>query len=85
MLEALKHSTEPEHLIAEAQRYLKGLKGNLVQLKKKQEVKKMERVAQRMRTYNQTGYPQTGYPQRGYPQTGYPPSGMMPEWQYKSR
>ncbi|WPH01485.1 SNF2 family DNA-dependent chromodomain-containing ATPase [Acrodontium crateriforme] len=34
MLEALKHSKEPEHLVAEARRYLRGLKGNLVQMKK---------------------------------------------------
>ena len=39
MLEALKHSTEPEHIIAEAKRYLRGLKGNLVQLKKQKEAK----------------------------------------------
>lgn len=46
MLEALKYSTEPEHLVNEARRYLRGLKGNLVQLKKQQEVKKAEREAQ---------------------------------------
>lgn len=34
MLEALKSSHEPEHLVAQATRYLKGLKGNLVQMKK---------------------------------------------------
>ena len=34
MLESLKYSTEQEHVVAEAKRYLKGLKGNLVQLKK---------------------------------------------------
>ncbi|KAI7553411.1 SNF2 family DNA-dependent chromodomain-containing ATPase, partial [Hortaea werneckii] len=39
MLEALKHSNEPEHLVAEAKRYLRALKGNLVQLKKKKEEK----------------------------------------------
>jgi chromodomain-helicase-DNA-binding protein 4 len=39
MLEALKHSTEPEHIVAEARRYLRGLKGNLVQLKKQKEAK----------------------------------------------
>lgn len=39
MLEALKHSTEPEHIVAEARRYLRGLKGNLVQMKKQKETK----------------------------------------------
>lgn len=39
MLEALKRSNEPEHLVAEARRYLRGLKGNLVQLKKQKELK----------------------------------------------
>ncbi|KAK6431497.1 hypothetical protein LTR95_012345, partial [Oleoguttula sp. CCFEE 5521] len=34
MLDALKHSNEPEHLVREATKYLKSLKGNLVQLKK---------------------------------------------------
>ena len=40
MLESLKHSNEPEHLVKEATRYLKGLKGNLVQLKQQHEAKK---------------------------------------------
>ena len=39
MLEALKYSKEPDHLIAEAKRYLRGLKGNLVQLKKQKEAR----------------------------------------------
>lgn len=39
MLEALKHSNEPEHLVNEARRYLRGLKGNLVQMKKQKELK----------------------------------------------
>lgn len=39
MLEALRHSNEPEHLVNEAKRYLRGLKGNLVQLKKQKEAK----------------------------------------------
>lgn len=34
MLDALKQSNEPEHLVLAATRYLRGLKGNLVQLKK---------------------------------------------------
>lgn len=40
MLEALKNSNEPEHLVAEARRYLKGVKGNLVQNKKHAVAKK---------------------------------------------
>ncbi|CAK3742410.1 related to helicase [Lecanosticta acicola] len=39
MLEALKYSNEPEHLVNEAKRYLRGLKGNLVQMKKQKEAK----------------------------------------------
>ena len=39
MLESLKYSNEPEHLVAEAKRYLRGLKGNLVQMKKQKEAK----------------------------------------------
>ena len=39
MMEALKSSNEPEHLINAARRYLKGLKGNLVQIKKQKETK----------------------------------------------
>lgn len=34
MLESLKGSNEPEHLVAEARKYLRGLKGSLVQMKK---------------------------------------------------
>lgn len=39
MLDSLKQSNEPEHLIAAATRYLKGLKGNLVQIKKQKMAK----------------------------------------------
>ncbi|KAK4541522.1 hypothetical protein LTR36_007968 [Oleoguttula mirabilis] len=39
MLETLRYSNEPEHLVTEARKYLRGLKGNLVQLKKKKEEK----------------------------------------------
>ncbi|TKA71091.1 hypothetical protein B0A55_08337 [Friedmanniomyces simplex] len=39
MLEALRHSNEPEHLVNEAKRYLRGLKGNLVHMKKQKEAK----------------------------------------------
>ena len=42
MLESLKYSTEQEHVVSEAKRYLKGLKGNLVQLKKQKEAKLVE-------------------------------------------
>lgn len=34
MLSSLKQSQEPAYLVAEARKYLKGLKGNLMQLKK---------------------------------------------------
>lgn len=47
MLESLKHSNEPEHLVKEARRYLKGLKGNLVQLKKQAEAKKHRELEQK--------------------------------------
>jgi len=43
MLEALRHSNEPEHLVNEAKRYLRGLKGHLVQMKRQKEAK--ERAA----------------------------------------
>ncbi|KAK5164949.1 uncharacterized protein LTR77_009614 [Saxophila tyrrhenica] len=39
MLEALKHSNEPEHIIYAAKKYLKGLKGSLVQIKKQKEAR----------------------------------------------
>lgn len=39
MLEALKHSNEPDHLVNEARKYLRGLKGNLVHGKKQKEAK----------------------------------------------
>jgi hypothetical protein len=41
MLDALKYSNEPEHLVKEANRYLRGLKGSLVQLKKQKEAKEL--------------------------------------------
>ncbi|USW53932.1 Putative mit1 Zn finger 2 [Septoria linicola] len=62
MLEALKYSNEPEHLVNEARRYLRGLKGNLVQLKKRKEEQQHAQreaafAAQRQQhTYSQTGY-----------------------------
>ncbi|KAK4897137.1 hypothetical protein LTR27_005030 [Elasticomyces elasticus] len=39
MLEALRHSNEPEHLVNEAKRYLRGLKGSIVHQKKQKEAK----------------------------------------------
>lgn len=57
MLEALKYSNEPEHLVNEARRYLRGLKGNLVQLKKQRELKELaarEARMQQMQTQMQT-------------------------------
>ncbi|CAK1357625.1 unnamed protein product [Cercospora beticola] len=61
MLEALKYSNEPEHLVNEARRYLRGLKGNLVQLKKKKEEQQHAQreaafAAQQTQMYNQVGY-----------------------------
>ena len=57
MLEALKSSNEPEHLVQAATRYLKGLKGNLVQLKKQKAVKehaaKEEAAAVAFQQYHQ--------------------------------
>ncbi|KAM3425624.1 hypothetical protein BST61_g7569 [Cercospora zeina] len=61
MLEALKYSNEPEHLVNEARRYLRGLKGSLVQLKKKKEEQQHAQreaafAAQQTQMYNQVGY-----------------------------
>jgi hypothetical protein len=57
MLDALKSSNEPEHLVQAATRYLKGLKGNLVQLKKqkaaKEHVAKEEAAAAAFQLYQQ--------------------------------
>lgn len=65
MLEALKYSNEPEHLVNEARRYLRGLKGSLVQLKKRKEEQQHQREAAfaaqqaqqaQQHTYNPAGY-----------------------------
>ena len=40
MLDALKYSNEPEHIVTAATRYLRGLEGNLVQKKKDDMAKK---------------------------------------------
>lgn len=57
MLDALKSSNEPEHLVLAATRYLKGLKGNLVQLKKQKAAKehaaKEEAAAAAFQQYQQ--------------------------------
>jgi len=57
MLDALKSSNEPEHLVQAATRYLKGLKGNLVQLKKQKAAKehaaKEEAAAAAFQQYQQ--------------------------------
>ncbi|KAF2768548.1 hypothetical protein EJ03DRAFT_328205 [Teratosphaeria nubilosa] len=61
MIEALKHSKEPEHLIKEATRYLKGLKGNLVQLKKQKEAKEhAAREAEAAMAYQHARGPMAG-------------------------
>ncbi|KAK4556641.1 hypothetical protein LTR86_006212 [Recurvomyces mirabilis] len=39
MLETLRYSKEPQHLVEAAKRYLKGLKGHLVQIKRQKEAK----------------------------------------------
>lgn len=58
MLEALKYSNEPEHLVAEARRYLRGLKGNLVQMKKQAELKRQAaREAQNETAFQMAGGP----------------------------
>lgn len=44
MLEALKHSPEPRHLVEAATKYLRGVKGNLVRRKVK-EAEKRDGVA----------------------------------------
>lgn len=73
MLEALKYSNEPEHLVNEARRYLRGLKGNLVQLKKrKEEQQHAQREAayaaqqQQQHTYNPAGYSVPAWPGADY-------------------
>jgi hypothetical protein len=57
MLDALKQSNEPEHLVLAASRYLKGLKGNLVQIKKQKAIKehaaKEEAAAAAFQSYQQ--------------------------------
>ena len=57
MLDALKTSNEPEHLVQAATRYLKGLKGNFVQLKKQKAAKehaaKEEAAAAAFQLYQQ--------------------------------
>lgn len=57
MLDALKTSNEPDHLVQAATRYLKGLKGNLVQLKKQKAIKehaaKEEAAAAAFQQYQQ--------------------------------
>lgn len=58
MLEALKQSNEPEHLVTEARRYLRGLKGNLVQMKKQAEAKRhAAREAQKEAAYQMARAP----------------------------
>lgn len=72
MLEALKHSNEPEHLVREARRYLKSLKGNLVQLKKHKAAKEHAAREEAAHAANMAGYttaPAFRMPQ-GYGQQG---------------
>ena len=48
MLEALKTSTEPEHVRVEARRYLRGLKGSLVRNKKEKDAKRAAELARQV-------------------------------------
>ena len=88
MLDALKSSNEPEHLVQAATRYLKGLKGNLVQLKKQKAAKELaakeEAAAAAFQQYHQQqqiyggqqqsyGQPQP-YGQPAYRQQNGPPT-----------
>lgn len=62
MLQALKYSNEPEHLVNEARRYLRGLKGNLVQLKKQKEAKALAaREAYAAEAFQRSMNPGGGY------------------------
>jgi hypothetical protein len=84
MLDALKSSNEPEHLVQAATRYLKSLKGNLVQLKKQKAAKehaaKEEAVAAAFQQYQQQqsyGGQQQAY---GQPQS----YGQMPAYRQQN-
>lgn len=70
MLEALKSSHEPEHLVAQATRYLKGLKGNLVQMKKQKLAK--ERAKEEAAS-NAVAYPHQQQQYDSRPQWKQPP------------
>lgn len=81
MIEALKNSDEPEHLVREAMRYLKGLKGNLVQIKKQKMAKERAAreeaaaaVMQQQHLHNKPHY--QGQPQQSY---GNPMYGQQPQ------
>ncbi|KAM0715106.1 hypothetical protein Q7P37_009571 [Cladosporium fusiforme] len=80
MLEALKSSNEPEHLVREATRYLKGLKGNLVQIKKQKMAKEhaaREEAAAAAFQQQQNFYQQQQQPY-GQPQPSGQPSFRQP-------
>lgn len=70
MLEALKSSNEQEHLVREATRYLKGLKGNLVQIKKQKMAKEhaAREEAAAAAFHQQQQQPYGGHQQQGYGQ-----------------
>lgn len=77
MLDALKSSNEPEHLVQAATRYLKGLKGNLVQIKKQKAAKehaaRESAAAAAFQQYQQQPY---GGQQQSYGQSQ--PYGQVP-------
>lgn len=77
MLDALKASNEPEHLVQAATRYLKGLKGNLVQMKKQKAAKehaaREEAAAAAFQQYQQQ-------PFGGQPQSYGQPYGQTPSY-----
>ncbi|KAK8218475.1 PHD/FYVE-zinc-finger like domain-containing protein [Phyllosticta capitalensis] len=55
MLNALKHSPEPRHIVEAATKYLRGVKGTLVQ-KKKQQAEKRAALAQNASAINTNGH-----------------------------
>jgi hypothetical protein len=80
MLEALKYSTEPEHLVKEAKRYLTGVKGHLVQTKKQAEARRLEQEAQQAAmAYADPNAPTWQYPANAAPGARYQP-GQPPAW-----
>lgn len=78
MLVALSESTEAGHLVKEAKKYLRGVKGTLVQ-KKKQEAEKLKRLEEAAKSPSLTANGQSGgyMQQHGY-LTAQPSIGGLP-------